>query len=72
METEVIMNYALDEASRKTRRPLGLESLWVGVRDACQALVGPPPRGKASEESSLLLLEEGVCYDQCIFLAELY
>ena len=46
------MNYALDEASRKTRRPLGLESLWVGVRDACQALVGPPPRGKASEPGS--------------------
>ena len=23
-------------------------------------------------ESSLVLLEEGVCYDQCIFLAKLY
>ena len=28
--------------------------------------------GMGDIESSLVLLEEGVCYDQCIFLAKLY
>ena len=30
------------------------------------------PSGDVHVQSSLVLLEEGVCYDQCIFLAKLY
>lgn len=46
METELITDYTLDEASRKTQRPWDQESLWAGMRGACRATAGPLHRAE--------------------------